>query len=133
MDLNMDSVIKLITNSTLCTIVGEVRGEKRQRLMDTHRDTYRDNGESFNIWLATLIPVSTTGHDTWCVFPNFFLILFRVKSALCQHLSGLDSFPGRVTQNFLCRLSYLSVVLLLLQDCSLPLMLISGLLVVTSN
>lgn len=29
MNLNMDSVIKLITNSTLCTIIGEGEGREK--------------------------------------------------------------------------------------------------------
>lgn len=72
------------------------------------------------MWVATLILVSTTGHESWFVFPNFWLVLFHVKSALCQHLSRLGSFPSRVIQNLLSRLSYVLVALLLLQDCNLP-------------
>lgn len=115
LNLNMDSVIKVVTNSILWKIVGKGKEVERiQRLADT----CSDNGKVIMCGsLLSFLQLVIKHGLYWQISSSFYFVLSLPQSAP----SGLGSFPSRVIQTCISRLSYLRIALLLLWDYHPPL------------
>ena len=119
LNLNMDSVIKVVSNSILWKIVGKGKEvERLQRLADTCKEKCSDNGEVIVCGsLLSFLQLVIKHGLYWQISSSFYFMLSLSQSAP----SGLGSFPSRVIQTCISRLSYLRIALLLLWDYHLPL------------